>query len=532
MSFTKLFQPKQNPFGIYIFSPKDNSLILKSFSSQTISLSKLSNYKGEGTYCNSYNYLFISESNNFWVINHSSFQIRYKRMPIVKKNHSIIFVPSPNPSSNEGKIFIVGGDDKKAFYYDLKKNYFLNWAPTNELHIKPALIKIGDYLYLFDSLHQNNFCFERTNLLDNKPKWEKIIPKIDQNIINNFPSQNFAVGLDINNKIVFLGGDNIDLENNNTFIYDINNNEISLSEKGTNDCMNFVDKTFYDIDNNYSVALPEDLYETKEFAIIDKNEQSLIKTNIEENNPCQESQSDFKENKKINYTNKSNINNKINDEPKEFGYYISSCSSEQSKIKAKNDKIKVIPINQKYASIKISTNITRNISNIPIKQEEKKIEEKNIEQPKFDNIETKNIENKENIQEQKIEQIEQNPEKKEGEHIQEEKPQVEQIETNLEKKEEEHEQEETQQVNEQIENEQVNEQEHEKIEEKPQYEEINTDINKNENNNINNYPETKQVTESVNIENNNIYIKDNVSENNEEEVPEQKYEIIDEQENE
>ena len=131
MSFTKLFQPKQNPFGIYIFSPKDNSLILKSFSSQTISLSKLSNYKGEGTYCNSYNYLFISESNNFWVINHSSFQIRYKRMPIVKKNHSIIFVPSPNPSSNEGKIFIVGGGDKKAFYYDLKKNYFLNWAKTN-----------------------------------------------------------------------------------------------------------------------------------------------------------------------------------------------------------------------------------------------------------------------------------------------------------------------------------------------------------------------------------------------------------------
>ena len=97
--------------------------------------------------------------------------------------------------------------------------------------------------------------------------------------------------------------------------------------------MNFVDKTFYDIDNNYSVALPEDLYETKEFAIIDKNEQSLIKTNIEENNPCQESQSDFKENKKINYTNKSNINNKITDEPKEFGYYISSCSSEQSKSK-------------------------------------------------------------------------------------------------------------------------------------------------------------------------------------------------------
>ena len=486
MSFEKLFQPKQNPFGLYIFSPKDNSLKLKSFSEKTIALSKLSNYKGEGTYCNSYNYLFISESNDFWIINHSSFQIRHKRMPIVKKNHSIIFVPSSNPSSKEGKIFIVGGDDKKSFYYDLKKNYFLNWVPTNELHNKPALIKIGDYLYLFDTLHQNNFCFERTNLLDNKPRWEKIIPKIEQNIISNFPSQNFAVGLDVNNKVVFLGGDNVNLDNNSTFIYDINNNEISLSEKGTNDCMNFVDKTFYDIDNNFSVALPEDINETKEFAIIDKSEQSLIKTNIEENNPLQESQNGLEESNKVNYKNKINVNNKISNEPKEFGYYISSCSSEQSKIKAKNDNIKVIAINQKYASIKI----TSNINNIPQK-EEKKIEEENKGLSKMDNIETKNIENVENIPEkQENEQIEQNQE------IKEEKEEKEEI----------YEQEPSQKVNEQIENEQieneqikdeqkeneqVNEQEHEKIEEKPKYEEVNTDINKNEN--INNTNEAEII---------------------------------------
>ena len=466
MNFTKLFQPKQNPFGLYIFSPKDNTLILKPFSEKAISLSQLSNYKGEGTYCNSYNYLFISESNNFWIINHSSFQVRYKRKPISKKNHSIIFAPSPNPVSNEGKIFIVGGEDKKTFYYDLKKNYFLNWAPTNELHIKPALIKIGDYLYLFDSLHQNNFCFERTNLLDNKPKWEKIIPKIDQNIINNFPSKNFAVGLDINNRIVFLGGDNVNLENNNTFIYDINNNEISLSERGTNDCMNFVDKTFYDIDNNYSVALPEDLNEAKEVAIIDKNEQSLIKTNIEENYPCQESQNDLGQKDKVNYKNKFEINIKNANEPKEFGYYISSCSSEQSKIKAKSDKIKIIEINPKYTSIQISSNTSSNIPNIPPKQGEKKIEEENIIQPKADNIENENIEKIENVQE---------------------KREIEQVEKDQEIKEEKYEQEENEQINEQIENDQVKEQDNEKIEEKPHYEEVNADINKNQNININTF---------------------------------------------
>ena len=38
------------------------------------------------------------------------------------------------------------------------------------------------------------------------------------------------------------------------------------------------------IDNKYSIALPDNLEENKEIAIIDKNEQSLIKQSIEENN--------------------------------------------------------------------------------------------------------------------------------------------------------------------------------------------------------------------------------------------------------
>ena len=121
MSFSKLIQPKQNPFRLFILSLNDRSVYLKKFSSDKIISSKLSNLKGEGTYCNSYNDLFISEGNNFWIINHASFQIRYKKMPILKKNHSMIFIPPLFSQSTEGRIFIVGGEDKKTFYYDLKK---------------------------------------------------------------------------------------------------------------------------------------------------------------------------------------------------------------------------------------------------------------------------------------------------------------------------------------------------------------------------------------------------------------------------
>ena len=160
--------------------------------------------------------------------------------------------------SESSKVFLVGGTDKKTFYFDLKKNYFINWAETNEIHIKPALIRIGNYLYLFDNLKQSKSCFERTKLSDNENKWEKIVPNFDKKYISIFP-KNFATSLDSNGKIIFLGGDNITLDNKKSFIYDPKNNNISLSFKGTNDYVDFCDKTFYTTNNKYSVALPNNL---------------------------------------------------------------------------------------------------------------------------------------------------------------------------------------------------------------------------------------------------------------------------------
>ena len=277
MSYNRLLQPKANPFSIFIYYPKEGNVILKTFSSQIISSYELNKYKEQGAYCNSFNDLFISEGKNFWIINNSSFAIRKKSGPIDKKNHSIIFLSSLSDSS---KIFLVGGSDKKTFYYDLKKNYFLNWAETNEQHIKPALIKIDDYLYIFDGFKQSKICFERTKLSENIKKWEKIVPNFDKKIISYFPSKYFATTFYSNGKIMFLGGDNIKLENNNTCLFDIKNNKISLSSKGTNDNMIFYDQTFYKLNNKSIVALPYELSETHEIAVFDKDEQSLIKKSI------------------------------------------------------------------------------------------------------------------------------------------------------------------------------------------------------------------------------------------------------------
>ena len=537
MSYNKLIQPKQNPFGLYIYSTKENSIIYKTFPQNTISKYNLSNFKGTGTYCNSYSQLYISEGNSFWIINHSSFQIRYKKMPISKINHSIIFVPSFNPESEEGKIFIVGGEDKKAFYYDLKKNYFIKWESTNELHTKPALLVIGEYLYLFDSLQQENYCFERTKLTDNKSKWEKIVPNFDENIKVNFPSQTFAVSLDSENRVVFLGGDNVEMSNNSTYIYDINENRIYLSEKGTNDSMNFIDKTFYKIDDNYTIALPEGLDELKEIAIIDKNEQSLIRNNVDgkiyninntkfayNNTLCNECKKEY-ENENNNKQNlkSADIKKVIISEPKEFGYCISSCSNEQSKIKAKNDKIKVIEYNKNInieqkqkQEVHIELNKIENKENIPVNQE---IKEEEHAQENQEIKEEEYVQENQDLKEE--EHVQENQETKEEQEIEHEEKQVqenEQIEEQQQENEQYEEHEEQQ--------EQEHEEEHGQMEEIPHEEEINTDINQNGNVNINNNKEG--ITESRNIENNNVLIKDGVEENNEKEK-EQNYEYIDEQ---
>jgi hypothetical protein len=422
MSFNRLLQPKTNPFGVIIYSPKEGKVILKQFSDKIISENELNNFS-KGAYCNSFNNLLISEGKYFWIINNTSFNVRKKKLPIEKSNHSMIFLPC---TKGAGRIFIIGGSDKKTFFYDLKKNYFINWAETNEVHNNPNLIKIDDYLYIMDSLKQQNFCFERTKLSDNEKRWEKIIPNFDKKIISDFPSGGFASALDSNGSVVFLGGDNINLMNNKSYVYDPKINNISISLNGTNDSVNFCDKNFYKFNKKYSIALPRDIEEVKEIVMIDKYEQSLIKTNIDlpknDNFDLNFSQREYAFPKtkirsnmiianrvsmsKVNYRN-NNPNIQIKEEPKEFGYYISSNSSEQVRIKAQKDRIKMVQFNPKHVPYKIG-------QVIEIKNEKRKDSQRNsINNDNINKQKEPEIDNKVNLVET------QNQEIKEGDNLSE-----------------------------------------------------------------------------------------------------------------
>ena len=306
--YTKILQPKTNPFGLFVYSSKNSTLSMKSFPEKTINLFELDKINEGSAFCNSIDDLFISgskgnDNKSFWIINNKDFNIKKKNMPFSKQNHSMIYL---NFNENEAWIFIVGGDDKKTFYYDLNKNYFINWGDTINKYSNPALKQIGEYLYIFDSINNKKNYFERTKLINPTRKWEKVIPSIDKRLVPNFPSE-FGLSNDINGNILFIGGNNI-TNSNNTYIYNPIKNEITLSQNGTNDKMIFSDKIFYKLNSKYNIAFPKNVEEKKEICLVDKEDQSLIKVFVEIPSISKEA----KVNSKINFNDKKYLINKNN----------------------------------------------------------------------------------------------------------------------------------------------------------------------------------------------------------------------------
>ena len=65
----------------------------KPFKKKYKKILELYKYKEQGTYCNSFNDLFISEGKEFWIINNTSFVIKRIKVTLVPSiyNHTILF---------------------------------------------------------------------------------------------------------------------------------------------------------------------------------------------------------------------------------------------------------------------------------------------------------------------------------------------------------------------------------------------------------------------------------------------------------
>jgi len=279
--YSQILQPKLNPFGIYTFKPNKNNISFQQYPKNIEGQYELDKFNENSAYCNSPKELFISggiynlkEISNFWIINNDDiFSIKKFNLKYPKSNHSMIYIEHKN---NEF-IFFAGGHDLKTFYYDINEDKFTIWGDMNFYHFRPALIQIENYLYCFDTSFKNEVTFERTDLDDDRHKWEKIIPNYENGKISNFTNSGFGVTLVGGGRIIFCGGDNVNLY---TYLYDIKKNIIYVNDKSEDILFSLSDKNFYKINKNYSVALSSSLDELKEVLVVDKIKNTLKTINL------------------------------------------------------------------------------------------------------------------------------------------------------------------------------------------------------------------------------------------------------------
>ena len=277
-------KPFNDPFEVFIFSKDDKSLKIQNYDQMVVNNLNLNYYNATSAYCNGNNHLYISggEKKNgevidyFWDIDLKNRNIAEPIQIPPKKYHSMIFIPN-------NYVFIVGGNDKKTFYFNTENAEVSEWANLNNIRIEPALQRISNYLYCFDNINKGNkdiFTLEKTDLNSNNPEWILLIPKMNIPIGKGekLEQKFFGVSKDEENNIIFLGG-NIDNYNyNNNIIYNYKyNSDLNIIEvsKVPYRKYNFKEKTFLSYKNNIDFILPDFNKQHPEVVFFVKNKNKI-----------------------------------------------------------------------------------------------------------------------------------------------------------------------------------------------------------------------------------------------------------------
>ena len=271
---SKIIKPKFYPFSLFVYSPREGKITLEEYTSNISKEYNLKTISSGSSYCNSPDSLFISGGgvyyknpiNDFWIINKEDYSIELKKMPLAKRDHSMIYIPNQ-------LVLIVGGGDNKCIIYDIHKDIFFDWADLNDKHYKPALFILNNYIYCFGELTQEKNYFERTNISSKYPKWEKIFPIFKRNVYL-FNKKIFFVSKSINNLIIFGAGDN--KRQSKIYMYNLLNNEISILEDKC-DIEELDNKTFEKVSESYNIAIPKYYDRERNILILNKKKKKISK---------------------------------------------------------------------------------------------------------------------------------------------------------------------------------------------------------------------------------------------------------------
>lgn len=342
---SKIIKPKFYPFSLFVYLPKEGKITLEEYTSNIVKEFNLKKISSGSSYCNSPNSFFISGGgiyyknaiNDFWIINKEDYSIELKKMPFPRRDHSMIYLPNQT-------VLIAGGDDAKCFIFDIQKKIFLNYADLNGIYNKPSLLNFNNYIYCFSKLTKEKNYFERTNISNKYPVWEKIFPKFSKNVylINK---KIFFVSKCVNNSIIIGAGDNIKLSK--LYIYNLTNNEISILDDKP-EIEELDNKTFDKVSKFYNIGIPR-YFDRERIILILNKKKKLIK--------------------KIYFSDSKSINNKIKlTEEEEMPSDEGSICIEIKPLNNNNLKIEKIPNENKLNYIRRNieeeqVNINKNCTN-------------------------------------------------------------------------------------------------------------------------------------------------------------------------
>ena len=163
------------PLELFIYDIKKRTMHLQKYKIEDNP--DLENLTSTSSCCNGDNKLFISNgvindseiADKLWIFDLINYEVECISNFPCKINHSMIFVPPKY-------LFLVGGNDMKVFFFDIKEKRVMSWGNLNKKRIEPALIQMNNYLYVFDNINKNensiDLSFEKTDLLSDKPNFE------------------------------------------------------------------------------------------------------------------------------------------------------------------------------------------------------------------------------------------------------------------------------------------------------------------------------------------------------------------------
>lgn len=278
--------PESNPFELRIYNVEKQSLA--NLKIKVEDFEDLLNFSHFSAYCNGDNYLYMSggdnknsglnneDNNNItsnamdtylkWVIKidlSDGTLIKLDNLNTPRFWHSMVFVPSKY-------VFFVGGNfNKTVEVLNTETGEIREDSQLNEYHSEPSLCLVNQvYLYCFMGFkfHDENYysdTIERCNLRRKTRQWEIVNYTLgkDSGSALSMDSRYFAVSYFTENKLIFLGGENIntrhiDQKNSSAnYIFDIEQNNIESFDSNSFEDL-CPEKFFIPVRDSRSVMMP------------------------------------------------------------------------------------------------------------------------------------------------------------------------------------------------------------------------------------------------------------------------------------